>query len=116
MRVTEGYPLAPGCCFYCKVPREGPVVDTLRDVEAGAQDHRVYWCAVCVGDAWSSLIAYQEKRGDGPGLVPAARLDEVLRENFRLGEELVDLRHAVHVALPDLLGVLTKLVPEEVPT
>lgn len=112
MNVLDGYPLPPGACFFCGAARLGFVIDTLKDVEAGTQDHRVYICAVCVSDWHSRILAVQQGLGQSPGLVPASRMVAVEQRNAVLEAQVAKLWHGLHEALPALAELVPLMTPE----
>lgn len=101
MNVVDTYRLPPGACFICRAPRvDVPIVDTGIDVEAGAQDHRVYLCANCVVDLFSMVTGEHDGMRRHPGVVPMARFEREAETNARLHDELDTWKALVRDGLP----------------
>lgn len=113
MNVITNYPLPPGACWFCNTPRPGNVIDTLRDVEAGRQDHRVYLCAVCVTDMFSQVTGEHDGMMRHPGVVPIDRFEAVARLNDELSADNEELRNTLLVHLPALEKLIPLIRPPE---
>lgn len=113
MNVITNYPLPPGACWLCNTPRPGPVIDTLRDVEAGRQDHRVYFCAMCITDLFSKVTGDFDGLMRHPGVVPMDRFEAVVRTSDELSVENESLRNALLIALPGLVKLIPLIRPPE---